>query len=54
MDEELKSCPYCGGSAAYVDDTSFYGHVKCMNCGIRTVTANKDYVTGLWNQRVQG
>ena len=54
MIEELRACPFCGGPAHYTDENSDYTRIECEYCGIRTVLANKEHVTRIWNQRVQG
>lgn len=42
--DKLKSCPFCGGSALYIEERAFAGigkidvllSVKCVTCGSRT------------------
>lgn len=51
---ELKTCPFCGGSAyvdVYEDDYRFF--VSCVFCGARTdsCTTEKEAIES-WNNRV--
>lgn len=54
MNDELKACPFCGGPADYLNGDFLHVRVKCQNCGIMTETSDRDHVTRIWNQRVQG
>ena len=56
MSENLKSCPFCGGSAKLyeVRDGQIYYEIWCTHCGVRT----EQYETEAeaiekWNHRVE-
>jgi hypothetical protein len=44
MDDELKRCPFCGASAAWLTESGF------MECGVCTATGTADGAEG-WNRR---
>lgn len=53
---ELKSCPFCGGSA--YDHIKYYIHsntqrhvVKCTKCNAMMEYRNKDAAIKAWNRR---
>lgn len=54
MIEELRGCPFCGGPAKYIDEDSLHVRVQCQYCGTMTKALDKEHVTRMWNQRVQG
>ncbi len=60
INEELKSCPFCGGKEVKVleDKNHVYSRrssfkVKCFYCGARTVACTRTYqAIESWNKRV--
>ena len=53
MESNLKPCPFCGCEAvAFVDKTSNYHGVTCMNCTARIFGySTKDLAEKAWNKR---
>ena len=69
MEEEIKSCPFCGSEADLLHSVEMYtgdnrcSYVQCKNeeCGARTKSVSISYayssdlrVIELWNQRAAG
>lgn len=50
---ELKPCPFCGGEASFIGETST---IKCKRCGGAFIVTNplisRYEVTSVWNRRV--
>lgn len=58
MTTELKSCPFCGGKAAYFDDfyrEGFISAVSCVDCPACVISAHepeaKKELEEAWNKR---
>ena len=57
MDEDLKPCPFCAGSASvnYVPFSRMYGEYRviCKQCGVMTeASTDKQEAMKMWNRRV--
>ena len=61
--EELKSCPFCGSEAEYIEDKAFscsdwsatsetMSFVWCLNCSALVSGKNKAEAVEQWNRRV--
>jgi len=56
MSEELKPCPFCGGSAFEMvdeDKGDDYGFVACSGCHVETPYGYKEYRREKWNRRAE-
>lgn len=55
MKTKLKPCPFCGGSANFVEEGNFYSaKVKCSRCGATaggSAFKNDEYNAKVWNSR---
>lgn len=55
MTEELKRCPFCGGTAEVCEaenDGALLQLVACMNCGVSTIASDDEAeVIAAWNRR---
>jgi Lar family restriction alleviation protein len=58
-DDDLKSCPCCGGKAFFVVEPSVYSNsffyfIACDDCGIETLRTfrTKEAAARVWNKRV--
>lgn len=54
MDDELRSCPFCGGVAELVHTRSGDDYVRCTECRARTRQYHENSVgpRDAWNRRV--
>ena len=56
MMNELKPCPFCGGTDLYIDGGEFLQdfEVRCVKCGGRVCYfATKAEALAAWNRRVK-
>ncbi len=59
IDDELKSCPFCGSKDVEVDKREEGYGILCHNCGVWATSGwwwlnnSKDAIE-LWNKRVKG
>lgn len=54
MSEQLKPCPFCGGSAVETrtDDNGISWYIFCNDCGlIAGYSTTKEDLVGAWNGR---
>ena len=56
--EELKPCPFCGGSSIVYENDCIYPRdylwsIECDSCGARIQDDRKEEVLRIWNKRVE-
>lgn len=53
MSEQIKPCPFCGGTACLSDDSDFgCMHIECEYCYAKSISnPDKDLIMRYWNRR---
>lgn len=53
-EEELKPCPFCGGSPEIISDKSNESHyISCLDCRASTMYSYKIDIIKAWNTRAK-
>jgi hypothetical protein len=51
-DDELKTCPFCGGKARTITAGGFLVAVSCRSCSATITESTREVAVSLWNMRV--
>jgi len=49
--DKLLQCPFCGGEAKWARPNYLFGHIKCTQCPISTISMPQPEAIKAWNTR---